>query len=158
MDGVSLLGRAEEITLPDVKYKESDHKALGMFGEMGFTSGMEKLTAKIKWNSFYPEVLKKTANPFKAIKLQVRGNMEIYEGADRVNQVPVVVYLTVRSKGTPLGTFKAQDNVEGETEFSVSYYKQDIAGETITEVDVEANIWMVDGEDLLATYRTNLGI
>lgn len=158
MDGGSLLGRAEEITLPDVKYKQADHKALGMFGEMEYTAGMEKLTTKIKWNSFYPEVLKKTANPYSAIKLQIRASMEIFEGGARVAEVPVIVYLTVRSKGTPLGTFKAQDNAEGETEFAVSYFKQDINSETIIEVDVEANIWIVDGVDLLANYRQNLGI
>jgi len=158
MAGGSLLGKAEEITLPDVKYKQSDHKALGMFGEMEYTSGMEKLNGKIKWNSFYADVLKQTANPFKGIPIQVRSNMEIYEGGDRVDQVPVTTYLTIRSKGTPLGTFKAQDNAEAETEYSVSYFKQDINNETIIEVDVEANIWIVDGVDLLTDYRKNLGI
>lgn len=157
-DGKSLLGRAEEVTMPTVKYKNADHKALGMVGEMEYTSGIEKMEAKIKWNSFYPDVMKKFANPFSGIKLQVRASMDVYEAGSRTRQVPVVLYLTVRPKEQPLGAFKAQDNVELENSLACSYCKLEIDGETITEIDVEANIWIVDGVDLLKEYRQNLGI
>lgn len=157
-DGSSLLGRAEEITLPVVNFKTAEHKALGMVGEMQYPSGIAGMEAKIKWNSFYKEVYKKFSNPFKGIKLQVRANLESYESGDRVEQAPVVCYLTVRPKENPLGAFKSQDNVELENTLTVSHFRLEIDGELITEVDVEANIWMVDGVDLLKEYRNNLGI
>lgn len=158
VDGKSCLGRAEEVTNPVIKHKMADHVALGMVGEMSYASGIEKMEAKIKWNSFYPEVLKKVSNPFQAIQLQVRGNLETWEGGSRTGQQPVVVYMTAQSTESPLGAFKAQDNAELESSFAISYYKLEIDGEVISEIDVEANIWMVNGVDLLAQYRNNLGI
>src|SRR6056297_2605159 len=75
MDGNNLLGRAEEINLPQIKHKMSEHKALGMVGSAEFFSGIDKLECKIKWNSLYPEVLKKAANPFRTIQLQARASL-----------------------------------------------------------------------------------
>ncbi len=158
VDGVSLLGRAEEITLPTVSFKTAEHKALGMVGEMQYPCGIAAMEAKIKWNSFYPEVYKKFSNPYQGIKLQVRASLETYQDSSRNKEAPVICYLTVRPKENPLGAFKAQDNVELENALTVSYIKLEIDGELITEVDVEANIWMVNGVDLLKKYRNNLGI
>src|ERR1044072_72072 len=76
MDGKSFLGKAEEINLPAIKHMMSEHKALGMVGKMEFWSGIDKMEAKIKWNSFYPDALKKMADPTTAIQLQVRGSLD----------------------------------------------------------------------------------
>jgi P2 family phage contractile tail tube protein len=157
-DGNSFLGRAEEINLPLVKFKNGEHKALGMIGAIEYFSGIEKLEGKIKWNCYYPEVMRKTANPFEAIKLQVRASLETYEGGSRVSQVPVVCYITAQSKDFPLGNFKQHDNVELENNYGATYCKMEVDGEEIIEIDVEANIFKVGGEDLLAQYRANLGI
>jgi phage tail tube protein FII len=40
-----------------------------MVGSAEFFAGIDKLECKIKWNSLYPEVLKKAANPFKHSRL-----------------------------------------------------------------------------------------
>lgn len=158
MDGVSLLGRAEEISAPVVKTKTAEHKALGMVGVADFFSGIDKMEAKIKWNSFYPDVMKKTANPVSTVKLQIRTSVESYTADGRGAQVPAVIYMTVQYKDFPLGNFKQHDNVELEQNMSVYYYKLEINGEVITEVDILANIFKVNGVDILADYRANLGI
>lgn len=157
-DGNSFLGRAEEINLPVVKFKTGDHKALGMIGAIEYFAGIDKLEGKIKWNSYYPEVLKKVANPFEAVRLQVRASLETYEGGSRTAQKPAVVYLTVSSRDFPLGNFKQHDNVELENNYGSTYCKLEIDGEEIVEIDLEANIFKVGGVDLLAEYRANLGI
>ena len=36
MNGVNLLGRAEEVQLPQIKHKMAEHKALGMVGSAEF--------------------------------------------------------------------------------------------------------------------------
>ena len=48
MDGNNLLGRAEEIQLPQIKHKMAEHKALGMVGSAEFFAGIDKLECKIK--------------------------------------------------------------------------------------------------------------
>ena len=55
LDGIGLLGRAEEIEVAKPKHKMVDHKGLGMAGSAEFWAGVDKLEAKIKWASIYPE-------------------------------------------------------------------------------------------------------
>jgi uncharacterized protein len=158
VNGANFLGRAEEINLPAIKSTDSEHKALGMFGKLEYSSGIDKLEADIKWNSFYPEVVKIFADIYSGIKLQVRTHIETYEGNSRVDEKPVVIYLSGRSKEHAGGNFKAQDNVELSNKLAVTYYKLEIDGEELIEIDVESNIYRVNGVDKLAAYRNSLGI
>lgn len=157
LDGSSMLGRAEEINLPQIKHKLSEHKALGMVGATEFFAGIDKLECKIKWTSLFAEVMKKAANPFQAVLLQARASLENYTGAGRTGEVPVVMTIQGTFKDFPLGNYKQHENAELETNLSVTYAKMVIAGAEIFEIDVLANIYKVDGEDLLATYRANIG-
>ncbi len=158
INGGSKLGRAEEISAPSVKFKLSEHKAIGLFGAMEFPSGMEKLECKIKWNSFYKDIMKDSADPFKLVDMQIRANMESYTSGGKDGDVPVVIFMSARYKDFPLGNFKQHDNVELESNLSVYYFKMEIDGEEIVECDVLANIYKVNGVDTLAKYRQNLGI
>lgn len=158
LNGASLLGKAEEVVLPEIKATMSDHKALGMVGMLELPTGLDKLEAKIKWNSFYSDVLKSTHNIYEATALTIRTSLETYEGNARVAQVPVRVFLRGNFKGSGAATLKKQDNIELEATFNATYYKLEIGTDTIVEYDALANIYIVDGVDLLAEYRANLGI
>lgn len=143
MDGANLLGRAEEIELPQVKVKMAEHKAL---------------EGKIKWASFYADVLKKAANPFKTVQLQVRGSLEGWNTpAGRNTEKPVVAVMQVLFKNFPLGQFKQHENVEITTEFDAWMVKLTAEGQDILEIDVAANIYKAGGVDMLANYRANIG-
>jgi len=157
VDGTSQLGKAEEIKLPDVTAIMSEHKALGMVGKVELPSGFDKMEGEIKWNSIYSDVAGVMANPFKAVQLQCRSSIETYGAGGRVEEVPMVTYLTVTFKKNPMGTFKQHDNVEVGSSFAATYIKQTINGEDILELDFLANIFRVNGEDMLATYRSNIG-
>lgn len=157
VDGNSLLGKVEECKLPEISTVMTEHKALGMQGKLELPNGFDKLEASFKWNSLYPDVLLKVADPFTAVEVQVRGSLETYGNAGRISQVPVVAYLTGTFKKFPLGGFKAQDNVELETTMSVTYVKLEIDGKAIVEADALANIYKVNGKDLLETYKKNIG-
>jgi P2 family phage contractile tail tube protein len=54
LDGIGLLGRAEEIEVAKPKHKMVDHKGLGMAGTAEFWAGVDKLEAKIKWRRSIP--------------------------------------------------------------------------------------------------------
>lgn len=158
MDGGSLLGRVETFNCPTITFKQSEHKALGLNGTAEYYSGIDKMEGSIKWTSYYADQLKKMGNPFTAIRLQVRGSLEEYQDGSRIAQQPATVFLTIMPKNMPLGNFVQHDNVELETQYGCVYVRLEINGQVITEVDVEANIFKVDGQDLLAQYRQNLGI
>lgn len=157
LNGRSLLGQAESIDLPDVTHKMSDHKALGLVGTPEFPGGIDKLTAKVKWNSYYREVLLADANPTKTHQLQCRGSVETWTSAGRTAEVPIVTLMTVLFKKFPLGKFKQNDNVERESDLAVYYIKQSMGGEDIVELDVLANIYKINNVDILNNYRANIG-
>ena len=158
IDGNSFLGKAKEIELPAITQVTADHEALGMVGKVALFAGVDKMEGKIMWNAVYPAVLKAVSNPTKAIPIQVRGNLETHTSAGGLTaQVPYVAYLTVRFRDSPMGNFKQHENVELENNFDVYYAKMEIDGKEYLEFDPMANIYKVDGEDILATYRQNIG-
>jgi P2 family phage contractile tail tube protein len=158
MDGGPLFGKAESVNLPEVPYKQAEHKALGLNGTIEYYAGIDKLEGSIKWTSFYADQLKKMGDPFTAKRIIVYGNLEGYQGGSRTSQDPVKAFMTIMPKNFPLGNFQQHDNVELESKFGCVYVRLEIKNEVIYELDVEANIWKVGGVDLLATYRQNLGL
>jgi P2 family phage contractile tail tube protein len=157
LDGGNQLGKAEEVKLPEVAMKMVEHKALGMVGMIELPAGIEKMTGEIKWSSFYKDVLKKVANPYSFVSLQVRANIETFASQGRVQQAPLVAFLTVAFTKLPGGTFKQHDNVEAVSPFACYYLKVQMEGEDIVEFDAMANIHKVGGVDLLAAYTANVG-
>ena len=157
VNGNSLLGRAEEIKLPDLNFVMAEHKALGMVGKIELPSGFDKLEGEIKWNSLYDEVAVIMANPFETVQIQCRSNIETYASQGRIEQVPMVTYITAQFIKNPLGTFKQQENAEFSSSFNALYIKQVVNGRELIELDYMSNIFRVDGIDQLSTYRRHIG-
>jgi len=157
MNGINLLGRAEEVQLPQIKHKMAEHKALGMIGSAEFFSGIDKLECKIKWNALYPEVLLAAANPFTSTMIQVRASLETYNGTGRISEVPATAFLIGTFKEFPLGTLKPHENAEYETTMAVTYAKLIVDGVEIFEIDVLENIYKVNVVDMLSQYKKNTG-
>lgn len=158
LNGNSLIGRVAEFDIPKPEYTQQEHTALGLFGKMQFASGMEILEARLKWTSYYPDGNGQLANPFSSVNLQLRGSLETHESAGRTAQVPYACFMVCTPKSTDLGKFKPNADAEFEQEFTVSYIKLEVDGVAVYEVDVLANIFKINGEDVLATYRANLGL
>ena len=154
----SLLGKVEEITLPSIKAKIVDVKALGLIADVELPSGFEKMTGKAKFNAVYPELLEEFGSPFTTKQVQVRGSLEKWDSSGRTAEIPVVAFLTIRFKDVLPGiTLKMNDNPEQESEFSCSYYRLEVDGTRMIELDAFANIFFVKDNDELASYRRNLG-
>ncbi len=158
INGTSLLGKAKEVDTPNPVGKFIEHGALGNIGTPEFFAGFEKMEARIMWSSFYADVAKLAANPMQSVELQVRGNLEGYSSAGRSEQTPFVCFMTGTFKNIPTGNFKQHEDVTLESNLTVSYVKIEENGVEIFELDVLANIYKVDGVDLLADYRANLGL
>ena len=158
VQGDNFAGVAEEVTLPDLKAKLSDHKPLSGVGSLELFAGLDKMSMKVKWNSINEQVMINSANFFDAQDIMVRANSERWENDSRVASEPVAAFMRGRPKGVPPIGLKHQDNPDVETEYTISYYKLEVAGRVLFEVDFYAQIYVVDGVDLLADYRANLGI
>ena len=157
IDGTSLLGRAEEIQVAQPKHLMVDHKGLGMAGTAEFWAGVDKLEARIKWASLYPEVLSAAASPFVSHSFQVRGNLEQYTSQGRSAELPVVYLMTGVFKDAGAFLFRPQENVYSSSLITVYHSELYIAGSQIHLYDVLANIYVVNGIDQLSNFRANLG-
>jgi len=158
VDGNSYFGMVEEATLPDIKKIMVEHKALGMAGKLEYESGLDKMEAKLKFNSIYPDAIKAASGFGKSVKLQLRSSVEQYEGTTKVGEKPYVVFMTGQFTNIPAGGFKAMENVEIEINMAVSAIRIEFDREELVNIDMAANVWITDGEDQLENYRANLGI
>lgn len=156
-NGNCLLGRVEEIKLPDVSVTFTEHKTLGMISKIELPSGFEKLEGEMKWNSYYEDTLAMAADPFSIIQLQCRSSLDTYDSSGRSAQRALVTFLSVAFKKTSLGTYKQNDNAEYPSNFACYYIKQQLDGKDVLELDTLANIYKINGKDMLDLYRKNLG-
>jgi hypothetical protein len=157
MDGIGLLGRAEEIEVAQPRHRMVEHKALGMVGTAEFWAGVDKLEARIKWASLYPEALAAASSPFTSHSFQVRSNLEQYTSQGRSAELPVVYLMTAVFKDAGAFLFRQHDNVSTTSTLSVYHSELYVGGSQIHLYDVLANIYMVNGVDQLAQLRANLG-
>ena len=158
VNNASKHGQASEITPPTVTALMSDYKAMGMVGSIELFNGFDKLETTIKWTYPDNETQKAFANFLKPVDLMIRSNKAEYDSGGINEDKPIVMYVKGYPKAHPAGTYKAKEDTELENTLTVQYYKLEIDGEEIIEIDVLNNIYKVGGEDLLATRRENLGL
>lgn len=159
IDGINHAGKSEEVTLPVVKPALVDHIALSMIGKIELPAGLDKMDSlKIKWNSIDPDIIKSTADFYTSRDIMIRSNGDVWMNGSRQSSEPVTIFLRGLSMGTPPIEFKHQQSPGIETEFTMSYYKMEINGAVMFEVDYYAQVYIVDGVDLMADYRANLGL
>jgi P2 family phage contractile tail tube protein len=157
IDGVGLLGRAEEIEVAQPRQRMIDYKGLGMAGTAELWAGVDKLESRIKWASFDPEVLTFSSSPFQAHYFQARGNLEQYTSQGRSAELPVVYMMTGVFKDAGSPVFRQHQMVQTTSAVSVYHAELYVAGVQIFLYDVFANIYVVGGVDQLANFRANLG-
>lgn len=157
--GTNFIGKAEEVTTPDIKAIMQDHTGLGLIGKPKFFAGIEAMEAKIKWNSLYQSAIALVSDFTSSVQIQARANLETWTADGRSQQQAVVCYFTGTPTNVPtLGTLKAQDNAESESNFNVTYAKLVVGSDVLYEVDILNNIYNVAGTDILSKYRSNLGM
>ena len=160
VNGSSYLGFVSEAMMPDISIKQLDHAPLGQHGVTSLPVGFDKMEMTLKFTSFFSEVLTGgMANGYAGLDGQLRSSQESFDGqGSRSAEESFVYFFRGRPINLPTGSFKQHENAEGETKITLDYIKLEIAGATIYEIDVLNNIYEVNGVDLLATYRANLGV
>lgn len=156
INGTTLAGMVEELTLPELKAKMSDHAALGSFGVSSYASGIEKLEGTVKWASFYKDAVIAAGNFITPVQLMVRYPVTKYTSGGAPITVQGVIFMTATFTSLPGGSFKKSDNVEISSGYAATSFKQMEDGETLVEFDALANIYKAGGVDLLADFRAAL--
>lgn len=157
IDGIGYIGQASSVDVPTLNQAMTEHSGLGMIGKFDLPTGVEKLEGSITWNAVYAAAMRVTADPNTTHQLQIRYSIESHTTQGRVAQVPGIVIMNARFKSLPGGTFNQHENVELESAFEATSFKLQLDGETIIDYDVFSNTYKVNGVDVAAEFRANIG-
>lgn len=157
LDGNNLLGKAGEFKLPEFEIGQDEYKALGMVGTIKLPNGVEALEGEITWNSLYPEVAAKANHPFKAAQLMVRSNLQTFDARGLVKEVAVVTTVTATFSKNGLGGLKPKERSEQASTYQATEIRQMVDGRETLYYNAFKNIYRVDGVDVLAQMRKNIG-
>ncbi|MBZ3661987.1 MULTISPECIES: phage major tail tube protein [Pseudomonas] len=155
VDGVSFQGDVPSLTLPKLTLKTEEHRAGGMDMPIEMDVGMEKMEANFTTTGVRKESLKffglADGNAFNGV---FRGSFKIQKGETK----RVVVTLRGTLKEIDMGDWKAGDKAELKHGLAVTYYKLEVGGEVIYEIDPVGMKRVINGTDVLAGQRADLGV
>jgi len=155
VDGVSFAGDVPSLTLPKLTVKTEAHRGGGMAGEIEMDMGLEKLEASWTSTGVRREMMK-----YFGLSDQT-GCTAVFRGAFKglKGQItPVIATLRGMLKEVDPGDWKAGDKAEMKYAMAVTYYKLEIDGRVMYEIDMVNAVRVIDGVDQLAAERSALGL
>ena len=155
VDGMSLSGDVPSLTLPKLKIKTSEYQAGGMDAPIDMDQGMEKMEASFVMKGARKEVMKYFGlSDQTAFNSVFRGSFKAQKGAT------TAVVATLRGMLSELdpGDWKPGDAAEFKYAISVSYYKLEVGGVRMYEIDPVNTVRVINGVDQLAGVRRDLGL
>ena len=86
-----------------------------------------------------------------------RSNLQVFDSRGLAAEEPMVTIMNVSASKIGGTAQKNKENSEFGDTVDVYSIKQTVAGKEILFIDVLANIYRVNGQDVLQKYRTNIG-
>ena len=131
-DRESKVGQASEITLPVPEEKLEEVRNAGMVMPIEVPLGYEKLEMSFKMTAFDPQVLKLFGlAPGREKEFMVTGALVDEDGTVH----SAVAYIRGRLKKADPGGWKPGDMAETDFEVAIRYYKLEIDGQQVVEMD-----------------------
>ena len=155
VDGINFSGDVPTLSLPKLKIKTDEYRAGGMDIGIDMDQGMEKMEA-----SFSTRGVRREAMKFFGLADQTAFNA-VFRGsykAQKGTTVAVVATLRGMLSELDLGEWKPGDASEFKYALSVSYYKLEVGGRLMYEIDPLGCVRVINGVDQLASVRRDLGM
>ena len=157
--GTSQFGKVSEFKFPDISTVTVDSKPIDYIGAVKLPIGVELDDSSIKLNGFDADVFTQLSDINKEHIITIRGNLKKFNGNILAEEMPVKgVIKAITKKITPLGTIKQQEGSEFVAEIIPHAVKLEHKGETLMEIDLANNIYILNGVDQLAKMKENLGL
>jgi P2 family phage contractile tail tube protein len=155
VDGRLLSGVTTEINLPKLKRKTEEHRGGGMDGPVKIGMGMEMLDGSFKMSGIHPEVL-----AFFGLADDTAFNGNFRGSFKDQNGKVVGVIATFRGmiEEVDPGSWKPGDKSEATFNIAPSYYKLEVDGIVIYELDPVNCIRIINGIDEAAAERAAIGM
>ena len=157
-EGNSYLGQTGEITIPKLVRKFEDWRGGGMNGNVKIDLGLGDDITEFNWKlGGIDELIIEQwgAQTVSANMLRFAGS---YQRDDTGETTAVEVVVRGRHEEIDFGNQKAGDDTETSVKTIWSYYKLSIDNVVKVEIDIPNMIEMVNGVDLNAKHRANIGL
>ncbi len=155
IDGKGYAGQVEEVNPPKLTKKTEDFRGGGMNGPLKMGMGMESMDADFTMIQFSRDVLAQFgAVEGQYIPFTLREALESYDGTN------TGVVHTMRGTITEIdqGSVKAGDKPAIKFMINLNYYKLQHGDVVVQEIDLTNMVHIVNGVDVLAAQRKNLGL
>ncbi|MDW5418904.1 phage major tail tube protein [Iodobacter sp. CM08] len=156
LNGENFVGQVTEVTLPKLSRKMEEYRGGGMSGPIDIDLGMEKLEMEFTCGGMMREILLSFgAATHDAELLRFAGAYQ-REESEEVDAVEVTV--RGRHKEIDMGGAKPGDDTEFKVSSTLSYYKFEMNGEMLIEIDLVNMIETIGSTDRLAKFRAAIGL
>lgn len=153
-----LMGTADA-ELPTLEYITEAMSGLGLAGEIEtpVIGHFKALPFKFKWNTI--NALATSLLAPVTHHLEVHASIQEYDaGTGKLGNKPVKVVLRSLPKKVGLGKLEPAKKTDNEVEMECAYLKVWLGGEVVLEIDKFNFICNINGEDVLAPVRRDLGM
>ncbi len=155
MGGISFSGDVPSVTLPKLTVKTDSFRGGGMGAEIEMDMGLEKLEA-----SFVTTGVRRESLKYFGLADQTSCN-PVFRGAFRGlggKVTPVIATMRGMLKEVDMGDWKPGDKAENKFAMALQYYKLEIDGRVMYEIDMLNCVRVIDGVDQMADVRIALGL
>lgn len=155
LDGAGHLGMVSEVTLPKLAIKFEGWRGGGMLGEIPIDQGVDKLECEFTLGGLAETALAQFgATTHDAAQLRFAGAYQD-EATGAVKALEAVC--RGRYAEIDFGNAKPGGDTEHKAKLACSYYRLDIDGRTLIEIDLLGAVFIVDGIDRYAEIRAAIG-
>lgn len=153
VDGESYFGKVTEAVLPKLELETSSHRGAGMDSPIEIDMGMKGMTSELTIVEHRPELI--TLFGTKQRMVLRPGAM----GEDSFDSVDSYI-ATIGGRWTMVdqGTLKQGSDTFLKLTCSVDYYRLELNGTELVEIDVENGTRVIGGTDQLAALRKAMGL
>lgn len=154
-DGLNKHGVTMTVKRPAIKFKTEDFTPGGMIAEVVAVHGLEKLELELVSKGYDAEL-------FKSVSHKIGGNLLRYQGSLHREDEDEHQTLVGEARGRIIeidpGEDKAGEGGEHTFKYVLTYWKETLNGEVITEIDLMNNKVNIGGKDYFAGMRKALGL
>lgn len=152
INGESYAGLSDVAKLPNLNLQKAKHRAAGMDGAATLDMGTEDMTAEVSLKEWAPPALKLIGTR-KRMVLRPAAQGKLHDDVRTI-----IVTLGGLWGGIDFGELKPGSDAPVKLSLEVDYYRLEIDGEEIWDIDLIAGKRVIGGVDQLAALRAAMGM
>jgi P2 family phage contractile tail tube protein len=159
LNGSDTAVAATKIELPEIKTLTADVTGIGLAGkvEAPIQGHFDSMECTISWN--VPTKDNSQLFGGEAISLEAYADVQAFDGGEsKYIHDQFRVAMRGRIKSHKVGSLEPGSTADAETVIEVHYIKEEMAGKVLAEVDKYGYKCIINGNDIMAPIRANLGL